>query len=362
MTLRNLPRTCGLTLTCALVVWVHCLQAAESYEHVASEQQVASSLVDGAEAVCAGGRSIVVKKWNQRTGNNLVQITNAIMLAKWSRTPQVELPEQRGPSDEVFVLPKCIRVDVAEEGDDWWNRTFACVHATKDSYFDAPCRARDPDSEAAAWNTARSKVMLETLWPWVRHQFKECPEPDASTLTVHGRYGDCGAFRPGDHFPEGKLYPCSFYDRLIDTYSFRRVLFLVEERDAEKHPCIGTLQRRQDTAGDIALDVVTSFAGAVCNIAKASNLVIPLSTFSKTLVFANQRVSRIFTSKRIIKTKGLHMRIGFQSFSGACQKGSAEVYEYDLQGLDQKHTKREKLRYMRSNKLNMTSSLKRCLL
>jgi len=111
------------------------------------------------------------------------------------------------------------------------------------------------------------------------------------------------------------------------------------------------------------VDVVTSFPGAVCNIAQASNIVIPLSTFSNTFVFANQRASRIFTSSRIIKTPELHMRVGFQSFSAsACRRGSAAVYEYDIEGLAKKRWQYGKLNYMRRKPLKMTSSGSRCLL
>jgi len=90
-----------------------------------------------------------------------------------------------------------------------------------------------------------------------------------------------------DHPQAGSL-PCVFYDGLIMKYKFREVRMISENQD---QPCIRGLKTRSD----INFTLSTSLEEGVCELLHASNLVVPDSTFSKTLVLMNTHVQSVFT-------------------------------------------------------------------
>lgn len=306
-----------------------------------------------------GPRSIIpIDGWYGQTGNNLVQLTHAVTLAKTTRTPRLKVPPEEpedhiGPVHQVFNLPEEIQLDV-EEGDSWWERTFFCTCTAIPANFRSPCSARDPADEFEAGNEAKRLVMSEVMLPLIRPEFLECEDVHEKTLTIHGRYGDVGAGRMHDigKYIQEQLYPCAFYHLLIDTYGFTRVMFLTQPGDDPGHPCIGNLRKRPD----IKFETDTSLEGAVCNFVKATNLVAPMSTFSMTFIFANTQVQRIFTG-------ALGTQHGvLQSFARReCLDESPEVFEYDIEDLAKVHTKADKVRYMTNPHLKMTPSTRRCL-
>jgi len=107
---------------------------------------------------------------------------------------------------------------------------------------------------------------------------------DGRVLTIHGRWNDIA---DSEH-PQAAALPCVFYDELIMKYKFREVRMISENRD---QPCI----RGLETRSDIKFRLSTSLEEGVCELLHASNLVVPDSTFSKTLALMNTHVQSVFT-------------------------------------------------------------------
>lgn len=310
---------------------------------------------DDAQATCGAGGVIPINGWYARVGNNLGQLRNAIILAKVTRTPRVRVPQKDGtlePTDvgKIFTLPEELLVDVEEE-DSWWSQMYECPCMPIEANFRNPCKVRDSVDPVAALNEASRKAMTEVILPLAHPEFLGCSAPSKATLTIHGRYGDVGAFRPHEFgkFAQEQLYPCAFYNTLIDTFKFTRVVFVAEDRDRDEHPCIEALRNRKD----ITLDVDTSLEGAVCNFVMATNLVVPLSTFSKIFMYGNLQSPRVFTT---------NVKSVFQSLeASSCEAGVPEVYEYDIEDFTEVHTKQAKIDYMTNPHLKITPTPKRCL-
>jgi len=312
-------------------------------------------LHDDTQATCGADGIIPINGWYARIGNNLGQVRNAIILAKVTRTPRIRVPQKDGTLEptlvnKVFKLPEELQVDVEEE-DSWWSQHYECPCAPIEANFRNPCKFKKGVDEVATLNEASRKAMTEVVMPLAHPEFLECSAPDKTTLTIHGRYGDVGAFRAHEFgkFAQEQLYPCAFYNSLIDTFNFTRVVFLAEDRDRDDHPCIEELQSRKD----ITFDLDTSLEGAVCNFVKATNLVVPLSTFSKIFMYANLQSPRVFTT---------NVKSVFQSLeASSCEEGVPEVYEYDIEDFTEVHKKQAKIDYMKNPNLKITSTPKRCL-
>lgn len=304
-----------------------------------------------------------MERWAGRIGNNVRQIVNAVVLAKWAHCPKVELPPTGLWLPTVLDVAGSINADV-EEGETWWTRTFTCSCAENftDLRFllDTACAVRDPGAEVAAWSAVRRSIVLDLFWSKARPEYTNCTEPDQSTLTIHGRYGDVGPGGGVDRMQhlQAHLYPCSFYDHLIDAHNFNKVVFLLEEKDLKRHPCATWLPKRSD----IRVQFVTTLAGAICNIVKASNLVVPRSSLSQTFVFANRNVSRVFGAKDLrLSMKDEEAYVVQPVAAEKCRLGSPEFFAYDIEGFAENHTGSAKIAYMTRRGLKVSVASKGCL-
>merc|ERR1719469_143093 len=96
--------------------------------------------------------------WYQRIGNNLVQLVNAVTIAKATGTPVIRFPSaasgvESGGINVVLDLPAEIQVDV-DEGESWWSRTFNCRCEAIPRDWHAPCAAKEKANESEASNEA----------------------------------------------------------------------------------------------------------------------------------------------------------------------------------------------------------------
>jgi len=241
-----------------------------------------------------------------------------------------------------------------------WTDHFTCkcgVDQLSGRYFfksDHGCRNRTPD----ALNLARHYVTQHLVEPFLDPKYKTCAPPDEATLTIHARWGDLAAFKGGDGEGQGHLYPCTFYEHLITAYSFKHVIFMTEKADSERerHPCIAGLRQRSDITFTLSFDL----ADAVCGFLQASNLVVPLSSFSWGLVFGNRRLRRAFTSTFVLPDSWVPE--GVLSVEDSCGPGVTKVLRYDIEGFEQKYLKEAKLQYMLNSSKNITYNSQICLL
>lgn len=306
--------------------------------------------------------------WGGRLGNSIYQVVHVVTVALWNGIPLVHLPPDGARSAKDLAqplgLPARLKLDLRDR-EHWWIRDLSCAGCSgkNAACWDLPCWPKNHGCYVAGWNSMYRHVLQTIIWPLAQQDYSNCSEPDEATLTIHGRYGDLGPFRKYDHghngnsLPQRKLYPCIFYDVLIDTYKFERVIFTAQEEDASVHPCIATLRARLG----LNFSLVTSLSGAVCNIVKASNFVAALSSLSMTMIYSNPRVSRIFSSAQEGNYHLSFSRLSVSAPAGGCPGRSPSVYLYAFENFNHLVSGQAKLDYMNKQELRVTAYPRRCL-
>lgn len=228
--------------------------------------------------------AFIIFTWNGRTGNNIKQLTNAVVSAKREGGWMVVLPPHRGPIHEVMRPPGIIFMEEfgRSRSRGIWGWARIDMWHGLDKEF-----PKEPHEEQA---------LRTLLRPYFRKRLATClesPEEEGAeeTLTIHIRSGDI--FTAENWWdPKHRQAPCAFFRRVLREgnggRAFRRALVLTESD--RQNPCASWLEMQ---------DLATVQSGAIwedaCAILRARNLVVARSSFSETLARLSDRVRRVFT-------------------------------------------------------------------
>lgn len=241
------------------------------------------------------GKEVRISSWMGRTGDNILQVGNAIVFAKWSGASRVVLPKtakdvtlkdaRESVAEEgigaLFDLPAHIDVPISRESMDGLNcsETAAVIEKLGEyEFLTSSC-----DGVPARM---LHQVLSEHLVPYMTSDLQECvskkatPEEE-SLLTIHLRTGDA----------HDMTWPCNVIPHLQSQYSYSSVLAVTTKLGTEReHWCTSYLNETVQNMQYQMESVTSDF----CSLLRAKNLFVGSSAFAVTAAFLSPNAERLF--------------------------------------------------------------------
>lgn len=230
--------------------------------------------------------------WNGRLGNNMLQLSNAIIFAQRNAMTTVGLPSIRGPINDLFDFPAIMHVKPQTAS----LPHLKCANRTQvpltGHWFPSPGCINPTDGE-------QNSVLQTHALPYANAELQDClstegmEEDDDNLLTIHIRSGDIFAERHGHK--NHRQPPCAFYEKVFmhgnDGKPFQRMLVITSA--AQNNPCIARLLQKH--WGRVSIQNSTALQD-FCILAKAKNLVLSHSTFVVSAAYLSSDVARVFVA------------------------------------------------------------------
>jgi len=246
------------------------------HEALATSTRATELLLPLAMVYIPRERTVRIKEWRGRSGNNLRQLMSAIIFAEVNGIDSVLLPSRKGAIGSVLDLPQAIPIDVNPTLNATCHTT---PHPLEDTFLMPICRVTLEDNRRA---------MLKYVKPLLSQRVVDaCAEEksDASVVTVHMRSGDLLGRAEG----QGKCAPCSYLNVIVNMHKYDHIR-IVTEPDL-KHPCL----HYSYNVTSVQIQS-SSMEKDICAIMTASNLVhFSSSTFAKYFGWVlNENLHRVY--------------------------------------------------------------------
>jgi hypothetical protein len=242
---------------------------------------VAANVVGGrrfAETPAAKENVVAVHSVLDRFGNNMHQLLHALVYAEATNHTLVRWLPSMNHLSKVFIMQRDFNIS-------HFMRHVKCDRLSRTPNFFGTKRTLWSQTCSGARHEDYIRVARTYLVPLFRPSIQHgCKDVSEHTLTIHGRWGDIA----NSNHPQAAVPPCAFYDAIIREFNFTQVRFV---SDADAHPCINILRNRRD----ISFTLITDFTQGVCELVHAPYLVVPDSTFSKSIVLMNANAKLIFS-------------------------------------------------------------------
>jgi hypothetical protein len=279
--------------------------------------------------------SVAFKEWYGRTGNNIVQLVNAILFCQVEGFSTLRLPEaSKSPchdkskacrATDLFDLPEEIKITPRPE------LKLKCNFRGMKFFF-GRCLAV---TKSLFRQTAAQHLLPFMSEAWDRTCQEERAQQDAhhfNGLTIHLRSGD--SRNSTGRIPSSFSYAsCSFFKKVLAVHKFQSAR-VVTEKDMS-HPCIQVL--RKELGSNLVVQS-GSLEEDSCAIMHARHLAVgSWSTFSQVLELFNDRLETNFwpVPPNTTKRSGIFFQIG--AVCNPVVFGSATTYVYQVDGMQEGH-------------------------
>lgn len=203
---------------------------------------------------------IIITNWVGRTGNNLIQLINAVRFAQKNRHHEIRFPPH--PLLSGTRLTNCA---MHAEGE-------LCEDEVRGDFFSAQkyigCKVPP---------TVMRQCFLDKIAPlFVVKRDDALRDKLRNTLVIHMRGGDIFSQRPHGAYVQP---PLAYYETIIRNGEFKNILVVSED---QRNPCVrAVLERHKDArfqSGTVEQDLAT-----ICN---STHLAMGFGTFGLVAFFA----------------------------------------------------------------------------
>jgi len=277
--------------------------------------------------------SVTFAEWYGRTGNNIVQLVNAILFCQVKGFSTLRLPEavkipchdksKACRATDILNLPEEIKITPRP------GLTLNCDFLRMKFFF-GRCLAV---TKSLFRQTAAQHLVPLMSEGWQRACQEERAQQDAhpfNGLTIHLRSGDSSK---SSKLPESFYASCSFFRKVLTVHGFHSVR-VITEKDMS-HPCIKVL--REQLGSNLSVQS-TSLEEDSCAIMHARHLAVgSWSTFSQVLELFNDHLETNFWPVPPNSTK---LGASGRQIGAVCNPvvlGSAATYVYQVDGMEEGH-------------------------
>ncbi len=207
-----------------------------------------------------------IQGWTGRLGNNLLQLSHAMSVAKHTQS--------------ILILPEHDFLNMDETGHIIAYTSQPITSQWSDTFFDVP------DSLGYQFSSDSKRQALRSL-PDTFYNFTPDPKITDHTLVIHLRSGDVFSGSVGNQFWQP---PTAFYRRIISSGAYDDIVIVTEEKNMS--PCAAQLV--QDFADKVKrIRIQTgSLQEDINTLLSARNLVPSNSSFAFTLALASRHIKR----------------------------------------------------------------------
>lgn len=239
-----------------------------------SEVQKERQLIDGTATILVGNGSAAIPFWYGRLGNNMQQVSNAILYCLIAGIPTLKLPSGKSSFGTIFDSVEEIVIRPHH------NLHVQCTFSQ--SFFSHSCSGVNRKLMRTLMITHLAPLFTDDVQSACSAERKQ-PFPG---LTIH--------LRSGDKLGKAMAYwlaPCSAFEKIIGDGGFRSVR-IVTEPDLS-HPCIKSLPTKLKS---VSFQVQSeSLAKDFCALTEARHLATSGdSTFSNEVALMNDELRALY--------------------------------------------------------------------
>jgi len=283
----------------------------------------------------ASEKDVEITQWCGRIGNNLHQLSHAILFAESKGIPIVKIPK-KGPVRTLFNLPKVLHVQPK------LSSSANCTY--NDEYFYEHCTAGWKKSEFR-------RALLTYVKPHIKPEVdKVCQAQKGTTqgLAIHLRGED---LRDSSH-QQARMPPCSFYRHLIEAHDFSGVTIVAQ--DGKNDLCRNKIMTAFNQSTLLVKETSNSLIDDACTLMTSQYVTFALSTFPEALTMMNEQLLKVYLPALKYNGKGEDIQYGSQGdIAGALECGFNGQncgnigYElYEIPGLEKGRRGKDKKDYL----------------